>query len=221
MIHRALLLVTLCISFTFLSSPALAKANQMQGTITNIINVTSYTYVEVKTKDSTVWAAAPTTQVKVGSKITFSTQMPMQNFHSESIDRTFPLIYFVGKFETNGSATQPSPHTQFSPSQSFIKGIDKVKGGKNIAEIIAERDTLKDKTITIRGKVTRFNAEIMGKNWLHIQDSSARDLTVTTNETTKIGDIVVIEGKVSVDKDFGNNYRYSVILEDARILPNK
>ena len=71
----------------------------------------------------------------------------------------------------------------------------------------------------MRGQVTKYNAKIMGKNWLHIKDSStAKDLTVTTKAKAAIGDVVVIEGKLELNKDYGYGYVYPVILEDASII---
>lgn len=211
-------------------APVLAEqqinASNMQGTVRDVIDVTSYTYVEVETGDTTVWAAAPTTSIKIGSTIAFSTEMPMQDFHSDSINKTFPLIYFVGQFITDVDkavpTNKPSPHTQTKPTGLLLKGIDKIKEGNNIAEIYAKKDSLKGKTVKIRGKVIRFSTEILGKNWLHILDSSSmNDLTVTTDEIVKIGDIVTLEGTLGIDKDFGHGYIYPILLEEATIIPNE
>jgi len=56
---------------------------------------------------------------------------------------------------------------------------------------------------------------------VHIQDGSKDgenfDLTITTQDSVKVGQIVVFEGKVILEKDFGAGYFYEVILEDARL----
>ena len=43
------------------------------------------------------------------------------------------------------------------------------------------------------------------------------DLTVTTEATAKVGDIVTVRGMVSVDKDFGAGYAYPVIVENSKL----
>jgi hypothetical protein len=67
----------------------------------------------------------------------------------------------------------------------------------------------------------KYNPEVMGKNWLHIQDGSGNtgnnDLTVTTSSRAKIGDMVLVTGKLSADRDFGGGYQYSLIIEDAKV----
>ena len=68
-------------------------SNKIQGKISDIINVTSYTYAEVDTGAAKVWAAGPTTALKIGDTVTFSTEMPMKDFYSESMERNFSLIY--------------------------------------------------------------------------------------------------------------------------------
>jgi hypothetical protein len=67
----------------------------------------------------------------------------------------------------------------------------------------------------------KYNGGIMGKNWLHIRDGSGQegnnDLTVTTDAPAKVGDTVLVKGKVSTDRDFGGGYKYPVIVEDAKV----
>jgi hypothetical protein len=87
----------------------------------------------------------------------------------------------------------------------------------------AARSQLAEKQVVVRGKVVKFLAGIMGKNWMHLRDGSGThekgddDLTVTTNEVAKVGDTVTVTGTVHVDKDFGAGYRYPVIVEDASV----
>lgn len=196
----------------------------IKGKVIDFIDVPSYTYVEVDTGSEKVWAAAPTTTVKKGDEVSFSTQMPMKDFHSDSIKKDFPLIYFVGNLMKNGdsdkaeSTKKTSPHAGIQQVKKSLKGIKKVDGGNDIAEIHAEKDNLKNQTVKVRGQVTRFSAEVMGKNWLHLQDSSGNeDLTVTTDASMAVGDLVVIEGKLELDKDYGYGYIYPVIIQEATV----
>jgi hypothetical protein len=69
--------------------------------------------------------------------------------------------------------------------------------------------------------VVKFSQQIMGKNWIHLQDGTGaagtNDLTVTTDGTANTGDTVVVTGVVTTDKDFGYGYKYDVILENATV----
>jgi len=197
----------------------------IDGKISNIINVPGYTYVEVETANDKVWAAVPNTSVNIGDEVSFSNGTQMQNFYSKSLQRDFPIIYFVARFNTDNGATTMSAaasavHGQLSqkPAAEPVKEFNKVEGGNTIAEIRARKDELNGATIRVRGQVTKFTTDVLDKNWIHIRDSSAADdLTVTTDATVAINDVVVIEGKLELDKDYGYGYVYPVILEDAKI----
>jgi hypothetical protein len=45
------------------------------------------------------------------------------------------------------------------------------------------------------------------------------DLTVTTTSTPlpNVGDLVVVSGTLTTDKDYGMGYSYPVIVEDAQV----
>ena len=204
-----------------------ATANRIHGKVTEVVNVPGYTYVAVASGDGVVWAAGPVTPVEVGATLAFLTDMPMENFHSKGMQRDFPLIYFVSQFLTDaavlaGSAAQAAnPHGSAAPEpdRTPVEGIVKLKDGNTIAEIYTRKSELAGQTIRVRGKVSKFNAQVMGRNWLHVRDSSSLDdLTVTTSDTTAIDEIVIIEGKLALDKDYGYGYKYPVIVEDARLV---
>ena len=238
MIHRTRIILTLLVftSFGLLSTginhsayagqantkkAQLAAPGTISGKVTEIINTANYTYAEVESGNKKIWAAGPVTPLKTGDMITFSAGMPMENFRSKSMQRDFSIIYFTGRFITGKDGPHTAaPHAQFKKKQTpkEIKGINKVDGGNTIAEIYSQKTKLKGKTIRVRGQVIKFTPEIMGKNWLHIRDSSSLDdLTVTSNNKADIGDVVIIKGKLELDKDFNYGYVYPVIVEDATI----
>jgi hypothetical protein len=101
--------------------------------------------------------------------------------------------------------------------------VPKAEGAnaRTVAQVNAERLTLKDKPIVIRGKVVKVNAGIMGKNWVHLRDGSGsaadntNDILVTSQEEPKLGDVVIAKGVVKTDVDLGSGYAYKVLVEDA------
>jgi hypothetical protein len=111
------------------------------------------------------------------------------------------------------------------PSEVGDVKVAKATGAdaRTVAEVWAQRKALKDKPVTIRGKVVKFNPGIMGKNWLHLRDGSGtadkkdNDITITTADTVAVGDVVTAKGKVLVEKDFGAGYAYPVIIEEAKV----
>jgi hypothetical protein len=86
--------------------------------------------------------------------------------------------------------------------------------------LFVNKEKYENKIVTIRGKVVKYNPEIMGKNWAHIQDGTdfngVFDLTVTTADVVTLDEISVFEGKITLNKDFGSGYSYEIIMEDAK-----
>lgn len=104
--------------------------------------------------------------------------------------------------------------------------VEKVAGenGVTVEEVFKNKEDLNGKIVRIRGKVVKYNPNIMGKNWIHIQDGTGNpmenthDLVVTTTEQLSSEDIIVVEGKITANKDFGAGYSYSAIVEEAKLI---
>lgn len=119
---------------------------------------------------------------------------------------------------SHGAMVNPNP----SPQGSAISFEGIRKADQTIAEIYAGQEGLAGSVVKVRGKVVKFNAQIMGRNWAHVRDGSGSsgsdDLTVTTMDTAKVGDTVLVSGKITLNKDFGSGYRYALILEDGQVI---
>jgi hypothetical protein len=83
--------------------------------------------------------------------------------------------------------------------------------GRTVAEILANGQALRGKTVSVRGQVVRATTglkvpSIPGGTWIHIQDGTGdpnqdtHDLTVTTDEEVKVGDVLLLQGKVTMDE---------------------
>ena len=98
--------------------------------------------------------------------------------------------------------------------------VEPCEGCITISNLIENKQSFSGKVIKVKGRVTKFNPEIMGKNWVHVQDGSefngGFDLTITTNERVSVGDTLTFEGKIALDKDFGYGYFYSILMEEGK-----
>jgi hypothetical protein len=197
------------------------------GEVIETMNAGGYTYVHVNTGKEKVWAAGPETNVKVGDRVSFLTGMEMPDFRSETLNRTFKSIYFVPAINTGEDAVlTPEGHPPVGRGSSGLEDMDfsdirVPNGGRSIAEVYAQRDALAGKEVIVRGKVVKFLAGVMGKNWIHLRDGTgsegSNDLTITTDAVASTGDIVTVRGQVGTDKDFGFGYEYDVIIENATV----
>jgi hypothetical protein len=234
-------LATLLLGFglTFTPLSRAAGAGEVKGKVVETMNSGGYTYVLIDTGGTKAWAAAPQFVVKVGDTVAVAEAMPMLNYHSKTLNRTFDAVYFSGNVAVNGKPSAagavapttgdlPAGHPPTapgvaSPAASDFSGLKKAPDGQTVAEIHAGKAKLAGKAVTVRGRVVKYNGGIMGKNWLHIRDGSGaegtNDLTVTSPAgKAKVGDVVLIKGKLATDRDFGGGYKYGVIVEDATVV---
>ena len=213
------------------ASPELAPTG-FTGRAVQAIKASRYTYVQVDNGREKIWAATIDFRGKVGDMVTVPSQgLPMKDFHSNTLNRDFEMVYFVGIIlaAEHGEELSKQPLVPGHPpiaekgnvSQPEISGIVKAKNGKTVAEVYAAREDLAGKPVLVRGRVVKFLPKIMGKNWVHLRDGSGsegtNDLTVTTDAMVEVGDLVLVSGVVSIDRDFGYGYSYTVLLEDAEV----
>jgi hypothetical protein len=97
--------------------------------------------------------------------------------------------------------------------------VEKVEGAVTIAEIFADPGAYEGKSIRVKGEVTKYNPAIMERNWVHLQDGTEFDgkfdLTATSNESFEVGTVVILEGILALNLDFGYGYSYEILLESA------
>ena len=96
---------------------------------------------------------------------------------------------------------------------------------QTVAAINQNKAKLAGKTVRAQGKVVKVNNGILDRNFVHVQDGTGaagtNNLVVTSKQTAKIGDEVIISGTAVVNKDFGSGYTYPLLIEEATITPKK
>jgi len=194
------------------------------ATVTETMDAGGYTYMKVAEGKDAYWVAVQATPVRVGAQVTFAEQMWMPDFKSRSLNRTFDRILFASMARAPGGTAAAET---VKPASAPKQVLPKAEGGYSVAEVFANRQTLKGKTVRVRGKITKISRQIMKRNWIHVEDGTggamSDDLVFTTTQplTVKAGDIVVAEGKAETDKDFGYGYFYPVIIEESRFAKER
>lgn len=130
----------------------------------------------------------------------------------------------LGPGASKGSAQNPHGNVS-EPSRPLTIGqVAKAEGssGRTVAETHAQRSALAGRTVRVRAVVVKVISGVLERSFVHVKDGSEngeiRDLLITTRATPAVGDRVLFEGKVTVDKDFGAGYTYPVLLEDAELV---
>jgi hypothetical protein len=221
------------------------------GKVVQTLGAGMYTYILLDDgSGNKTWAAVPKTKLEIGEQIELNGGIFMRDFNSKSLNRTFDSIIFAtGVIRVAGdknaqtkAETMPgsdikqsgiaahgqTPQTRGGhptvPLSNLKVEKSTAQNGYTVAELFAKRASLNKQKVTVRGKVVKVNPDIMGRNWLHIQDGTGdpakntHDLVVTSADIAEIGAIISIEGTLAADKDFGYGYRYDVIVEDAVLM---
>jgi hypothetical protein len=202
-----------------------AADNSLSGKIVETMDSGPYTYLLLEKNGNKTWAAVPHMKVEKGQKISLLPGALMENFKSSTLNRTFEKIYFSAgpAITSQPEATSGSKGKVIVPTEKIT--VEKASGPNayTIAEIYKNISRLDKKEVVVRGKVLKVSPQIMGKNWLHIQDGTGdvkkatTDLVVTTQDRPSVGDIVTVSGTMAKDKDFGSGYKYKAIMENAHI----
>lgn len=87
------------------ASAALDGGDQaVSGVVAETLNSGGYTYVRLTGPKGDTWVAASEMPIEKGAKMAASVSVVMQNFHSRTLNRDFPQIFFVTNVSLNGVA---------------------------------------------------------------------------------------------------------------------
>lgn len=229
----------LLLSLALLAFVPRSSAADLTGTVVETMDSSGYTYLLLKTPaGDQKWAAVTKAKVKKGSKATVTGAMEMKDFESPSLKRKFATIAFGTLAESapaghgaHGGAAKGDPMAGMPPhgSRAEVKGPIKVAkpagtDARTIGEVYAQKKALKGKEVVVAGKVVKYNAGILDRNWAHLRDGSGSakdgsdDITVLLKDETELGKTITVRGTVTLDKDLGGMYKFPVALEDAVLV---
>lgn len=210
------------------SSTSIVAGGTITGTVREVIPVESYLYLRLDTGNGEVWTAVNESKLSVGDAVVVYNVMLMEQFASPTLKRTFARIYF-GSLQP----VVPASDAAIATTTGLAAGVDARvgvvapaagSGANTIGTLWRRKDPLVGTTVAVRGVVVKYNADVMGKNWIHLQDGSGdpaagtHDLAATTLEAASLGDTITLLGTIRTNVDVGAGYKYVLLLENARIV---
>src|SRR5262249_34132839 len=149
------------------------------GKVLERIDAAQYTYLRLETAQGLIWAAVPTTKRAVGSMVTVLNPIWMENFTSTTLHRTWPRIAFGTLDAESGPMPAELPPGHGAARPAVDSGSIRVAHatgpqGRTVADVWAQRLALKDKKISVRGKVVKATNGVLGKNWQDLRDGKGR-----------------------------------------------
>lgn len=217
----------------FIGSASFASdSSSGAGTVAETMDSAGYTYVRLAEDDR--WVAGPPTEVAVGDNVVYANAVEMGQFHSRTLDRSFEQIMFAQSLQVaNLVRAEAHADSKTVAEMGHELGIEKstsavvpetgeiarLDGGKTIESIRTDYQQLKGQQVELRAKVMKVSKNILGKNWITLQDGTGTapedKLLATSQEVVNIGDLVTAKGMVSIDVDLGSGYKYKVVLEET------
>ncbi len=206
--------------------------------VVEVIQSNSYTYLKVKENFGERWVAVSKQEINPGDVYYYNDALQMTNFRSKDLDRTFDVIYFVSQISKtpfseinkmpmagNKMGGMPQHSGKVPTKQKSSISLEKTANELTLATVFGNPEKYAAEEFEIRGVVVKVNREVMGRNWIHIQDGTSYngtyDLTVTTQELAEVNDVVTFKGKLTLKKDFGAGYYYELIMENAALTNKK
>ncbi len=221
------------------AGPVLAEGTPPNvGVIAEVLEGDGNSYVLLTNTGKNYWIAAPQAALSVGESVAISEPAEKLNYKSETLGRTFERIFFVAtlmpKNAMQGDAAGAAdPHAGVDMDKGSapmaaapagpvsLEGIEKIADGQTVADLFAKKDELVGTQVAFRGKIVKFSSGIVGSNWAHVRDGTGEagtnDITVTTQNVAKVGDIVVVRGTLEKDVDIGSGYFFPVIFQNAEV----
>ena len=193
--------------------------------INEVLPTSKYIFAHVTEGDEQYWIAAINKDLSVGNIYFYRTGLLKTNYESKDLNRVFDKIYLI----SNSVAEDHKNNSGFDTGNLSSKNINSrmektdikpLEGSIKIEEIVANPKKFSGKTVQITGRCVKINPNIMERNWIHLQDGSQDDydLVVTSNTFVNEGEIITIRATVTLNKDFGAGYSYSLILEDGTLV---
>jgi len=179
-----------------------------------------------------MWLVVPEQKISEGDKIFFtgSDLKIKRNFWSNELNQTFDSVFFAERITVQAGVSKITAHEQslkmppghtggrVAPVKQSVS-VNPLPGGLSIAMLYEHKKEYANKKRRVRGVVVKVNPNIMGRNWVHLQDGTSFqnhfDLTATTQAAVNTGDTVIFDGTIALDKDFTAGYFYDLIMENA------
>lgn len=194
--------------------------------VTEVLPTSKYVYLKVKEGEEVYWLATSKMEVEIGSTYYYRNGLLKTNFESKEHKRTFDKLYLVSSIvpETHGNASKKKDIEMhaFEGSNQLAGSPSQNSEIISIAELVSNKAELAGKQVTLKGKCTKVNSKIMGRNWIHLKDGSKDDydLVITSDQEIPVGHEVTMVGTLSLDKDFGSGYYYELLIENGSLVSN-
>ena len=192
------------------------KSAHHHAVVKEVLSEGKYSIVRVAEEGVSRWLITRVQQVNEGDHVDYRGGLTKKDYRSTALDRTFDEVVLVSSFTVAHSSSDA--HSE--PVEGKVPTAD--AGGEiwSTSEFLEKASGAEGQIVRVQGVVTKVNANIMKRHWIHLSESlnGTSDVVLTTQTLVPVGHEVVFEGIVVVNKDFGAGYVFEILLEDAVAL---
>lgn len=188
-----------------------------------VLPTEKYVYVLMEENGEEFWIATVKQEVETGKTYFFKDGLLKIDFESKEYNRTFDRIFLVSSIvpANHGNQAESAPVESKQPvNTANIEKPIKVEGSISIADLVDNIEKYDGQEIQVSGVCTKINPNIMGRNWIHLEDGTRDDydLVLTSDMIIPEGAVLTMKGKVATNLDFGAGYRYDILIENAQMV---
>ncbi len=194
-------------------------------TVVDSLSASRYVYLKVKEGARNYWISTWKMPFKKGDVFFYKGGILKLNFYSKEHNMYFDTLYLISKiskvpvFTKTNALDKLESKTNISTKEPEISKEVK-KNIVKLKDLFANPEKYKGKIIKISGKCTKVNMNIMGKNWIHIQEKGIGDkvfdLVVMSKDAAQVGENCYFEGKIDTKLDLGAGYFFDVIMQEGK-----
>lgn len=185
-------------------------ANVAAAQVDEVLRGDGKVYLHIREAQWTFWVMAPAMAVQPGDHVLLGRGQQRVRYESPELKRSFDAVIETAEVKVV-SAEESARLVRLPPPE----------GGVDIQGLYAQQQALAGKPVILRGRVVKASKNIFDTNWYHLQDGTGAegtdDLTVTSAAQAEVGDVVLVQGALTLDHDLGFGYRYDAILLDAAL----
>ncbi len=192
------------------------KSAHHHAVVQEVLSESKYSIVRVAEEGASRWLITRVQQVQEGDHVDYHEGLTKKDYRSTALDRTFDEVVLVSSFKVAHSSSD-------AHSEPVERTLVTAEVGGDIwstSEFLEKGAGAEGQKVRVQGVVTKVNANIMKRHWIHLSESlqGTSDVVLTTQTVVPVGHEVVFEGVVVVNKDFGAGYVFELLLEDAVAL---
>lgn len=185
----------------------------MHADVVEVLEDGQYEIAEVKVQGVSKWIITRAMGLQVGDHVDLTPGLTKTDYYNTALQRKFDEVMLVSELKV---VHHDGAKLAAEPVESVVREAV-AADALTVADLLANAGNLENQRVKVVGYVTKVNANIMKRNWIHLSDQqmNGNDLVLTSEKVVPVGHRMVFEGTLKRNLDFGAGYFFDVLVESA------